>query len=331
MFATHRTNALFLAAILALGCGERGSGPARIVVEHATLDLGEALPGEQLTGDFTIRNGGGAALTILKLQTGCDCAAAVPSRSVIGPGEEAVVRVSVHIKREGQYLLFPVKIESNDPDTPVAEYRVSAHAAAPVVRTEPKEADFGELARGTESALRIKLLDPENKAWPHGKTLEAACSGGVTCVKLVRDGDHLIAELRPRADLPLGDFADTLVLKPADSTRTWTVPVRGRAVPKFMASPTAIYFGDVGASKEPIKRTVLLKRTDGQPWPGITKTTAPGHVRVDQEITASRCLLRITLLPETVKEDLRDGKIEVWLEGESEPVNVGVMIFRDRG
>jgi hypothetical protein len=323
MVATHRTNALFLAAILAVGCGERGSGPARIVVEHATLDLGEALPGEQLTGDFTIRNGGGAALTILKLHTGCDCAAAVPSRSVIGPGEEAVVRVSVHIKREGQYLLFPVKIESNDPDTPVAEYRVSAHAAAPVVRTEPKEADFGELARGTEPAFRIKLLDPDNKAWPHRKTLEAECSGGVAGVKLSRDGEHLF--------WPLGDFADTLVLRPADSTRTRTVPVRGRVVPKFMASPTAVYFGDVGASKEPIKRTVLLKRTDGQPWPGITKTTAPGHVRVDQEITASRCLLRITLLPETVKEDLRDGKIEVWLEGESEPVNVGVMIFRNRG
>jgi hypothetical protein len=174
MVATQSKTALFLAVFCALGCGEAGPGVATIAVADDILDLGEALPGEQLSGNFAISNTGRAPLTLLKLQTGCECAEAVPSCSVLQPGGKARVKVTVQIKREGQHLLFPVKILTNDPATPIAEYRVSANAAAPVVRTEPKEADFGELARGTGPALRLNLLDPENKAWPQGKTLEAA-------------------------------------------------------------------------------------------------------------------------------------------------------------
>ena len=55
---------------------------------------------------------------------------------------------------------------------------------------------------------------------------------------------------------------------------------------------------------------------------------SPASVHVEPEIGTSRCVLRITLTPEGVKEDMKDGKIEVWLEGESEPLTIGVMIFR---
>ena len=54
--------------------GGAGSGPARLVVPETPLELGQAVPGEELAGSLALKNAGGEPLHIERLEAGCGCA-----------------------------------------------------------------------------------------------------------------------------------------------------------------------------------------------------------------------------------------------------------------
>ena len=97
------------------GSGETSRQPGpRIEIEPEAWDFGRAGPGEKLVHEFAIRNTGGRDLEIGRIASACACAAALTDRSVIPPGEEGTLRVTLETRRYRGVLERWLTIRSND-------------------------------------------------------------------------------------------------------------------------------------------------------------------------------------------------------------------------
>lgn len=83
-------------------------------LEPEEWDFGSAGPGEVLVHEFRVRNAGGRNLEIGRIASACGCAAAITDRSVVPPGEEATLRVTLETRRYRGVLERWLTIRSND-------------------------------------------------------------------------------------------------------------------------------------------------------------------------------------------------------------------------
>lgn len=96
-------------------------------------DFGTIPSGEPSEKDFTVTNTGNAELVIQEATASCGCTAALVENPNLAPGETTVVRVSYdpRVNREaGKFIQKQIRIKSNDPLVPLAEFTISADVAA---------------------------------------------------------------------------------------------------------------------------------------------------------------------------------------------------------
>lgn len=333
-----------LALLFPTGCNSSDKGVSRLRLPDEALDLGVASPGQELHGTLVAANAGREVLRLGNIVTGCDCAGVVLPKRVLQPGEAMPVQVSVRLRKEDQHLHFFIRFY-DDSGAHLGEVAVRADSSAPVLRSDPVDVDFGDIALGTCPERLVRFLKPDGTAWPASEDLMVSASEDL----MVRsEGDRVHGELtkqasdatgtmsmqvRPTANLPCGSFQDVLTIQPTGSSRSVRLTIRGRVVPRVVVAPSSLYFGDADVAQEPIQRMVLVRRTDGQAAGRLTRFEAPAPLQVE-EIAAEKPSpikqVRVTLPVGKVKEDLRDGQVLLWLEGEAEPVRVGVMIFLRR-
>ena len=101
-----------------------------IVVEPASRDVGTVGSKDVVSVEYVVLNKGNQDLVIDNVVTSCGCTTAVLSNSIIPPGYRAdlVVRFDAgyHEIRPGERVVRAVWLLTNDPDTPVAEVRLTA-------------------------------------------------------------------------------------------------------------------------------------------------------------------------------------------------------------
>ena len=313
-------------------------GPPRLLVPESPLDLGQGLPGDELWGSVPLRNGGGQLLRIERIEAGRGCVSISLREPAIAPGTEGQLQVTLRINEEGQHLQFPIRIYSNDPVSPETVCTVRAEAAPALLRTEPTELNFGEVALGTAPVKRIKVFKLDGRAWPAKGPISAEWSHGLALQidsesprgKTREDG--LVFGIRPRADLLPGSFSDTLTVRPPGSRRGVRIPVQGAIVPRFVLSPSGLYFGEVHRDSGILKRYVLLRRTDGKPVNRIARSVRPPGFKLTEELPGDRARsndrarLLVTLDSSQASEGVKDGKLFLWLEHEPEPLMIRIMI-----
>jgi len=96
-------------------------------------DFGEIPADNAVEKDFEITNLGDTELVIEDVSASCGCTAAAVGDSTIGPGETTMVRVSYdprHNQEFGKFVTKQVRIKSNDPLVPLAEFTIQADVAA---------------------------------------------------------------------------------------------------------------------------------------------------------------------------------------------------------
>jgi hypothetical protein len=314
------------------------SGPARLVVPETSLELGQGVPGEELAGSLLLKNAGGEPLHIERLEAGCGCALLDLPERTIPSGAVVTMNVAVRIKEEGQHLRFPIRIYSNDPVDPQTVCTVRAEAAPALLRTEPGQINFGEVALGTAPVKRLKLLKPDGAPWPAKEPITAQSEYSLAHIdKGFQEGaaavQGLVLDIRPRADLPAGNFSDTLTVRPADSKRVMRIPVLGIIVPRVVLSPSGLYFGEVERDSGILKRRVMLRRTDGKAVNRIARSEGPPGIKLtevkpgDEAIASDRERLLVTLDTSLVTQEDKDGKLLLWLEHEPEPLVIRIMVY----
>jgi hypothetical protein len=118
-------------ALSATGAGAQSATPkategkgARIVIEPASFDFGQALQNKTLTKDFVVRNLGNEPLQLEKPTTSCGCTAALPNESVVAPGGQTRLRVELQTRTSEGRLEKTVYVRSNDPARRVIEVKL---------------------------------------------------------------------------------------------------------------------------------------------------------------------------------------------------------------
>ncbi len=339
-----RAAALLLGVcLLALpGCTRGGTSikVPRLLTPQATLDLGQGMPGETLTAALTLKNTGGNPLRIERVEAGCACSSLHLASPVVAPGEETSLEVSARLRPGQPSLSFPVQITSNDPASPVTVCLVRAALGPAALRADPAAVSFGEVATGTAPTRRVRILDAEGHTWPAGRPLTVEVGDGLVQAQTVSvkgsGGSAMALEVRLRSNLPLGPFHDALTLRPANGRSSIVVPIEGRVVPLLLVSPTSLYFGDIAPTAGLLRRYVMVRRTDGKVPGSVLKHTAPlpieiaeVHGKLPSGSRATLCL-GMTIDSRKVHRDVPHGELRLWLDGEPEPLVVGLMIFQKR-
>jgi hypothetical protein len=220
---------------------------------------------------------------------------------------------------------------------------VRADIAPAPVATEPRQLEFGEIVDGRRAARKLQLRKPNGDPWPKDEVVSVASAKDQVCLRLLPP-EHASSsvpveiEVCPRLDLPLGEFDDTVVIRPQTSSRSLRVTIKGTVVARIVVTPSTLFFGDVNREGEVLRRRVLVRRTDGRYLAPIRRWTAPMGVAIgpaepsgaEAGFSGKAKTLQVTLDPGKVTGDIKDGKISLWLEGEQEPLTFGVMVFLER-
>lgn len=115
-----------------------GEGQSRIAVEgldktNYQFDMGQIAADKPAEHEFIVQNVGKALLVIEQATASCGCTAAVVADKEIAPGKSTTLRVSYdpRVNQEyGKFVQKQIRIKSNDPVVPLAEFTVTADVAA---------------------------------------------------------------------------------------------------------------------------------------------------------------------------------------------------------
>ncbi len=96
-------------------------------------DFGSIPPTDKVEHDFIIENIGSGVLEIQDASASCGCTAAVVADTTVDPGGSTTIRVSYdpRVNQEfGKFVTKQIRIKSNDPLVPLAEFTITADVQA---------------------------------------------------------------------------------------------------------------------------------------------------------------------------------------------------------
>lgn len=92
-------------------------------------DFGQALQGEVLKHDFTLKNESGKTLNISGINTSCGCTASKVEKTSLAPGESVPIEVSFDTKGYSGKVEQFVYVNTDDVDNPVTRFIIKAEVS----------------------------------------------------------------------------------------------------------------------------------------------------------------------------------------------------------
>jgi hypothetical protein len=251
--------------LLAEGDGTTGKGPKAVAVDPV-WDFGIQPQHATLTNNYTIRNAGDADLKIIRVISACQCAAVMPAKTVLGPGEETTIKVTMRtLTFEGRVTKL-VTVVTNDPVQPNLKLTITGDVSPPY-RVRPKELNLGTIGKNDAASqdfsviisrgvsVRIKDLQPSD---PHVK-VEV-----VEAPKQTAAGDtehHYRATLLP--GLPVGHIRQTIsVMTDSPNRRSTELPVLASIQGEVLVQPRTFNLGKVPQGSSVSREIEIAKSGD---------------------------------------------------------------------
>lgn len=125
-FAVVTALALATSACLTPGGFKPTSPDPSVWVDSDKHDWGKVPGTETIEHVFKVRNTGGAALNIARVQTSCGCTAAVLDHQFLKPGEETRLKVTFDPRGRHGSQTRTIWIHSNDPKNPQKQIVIQA-------------------------------------------------------------------------------------------------------------------------------------------------------------------------------------------------------------
>ena len=229
------------AGLLGPAPGAPGTAAPRADVADPVYNFGTALSGPPLKHAFMIRNAGGAPLKIGKVITSCGCTAATPSKTVLAPGEAAIIAAQVDTRFEQGHSLSVITVATNDPRNPGLELKIEG-VIKPQLAADPVAVDFGRVRHGTAASRQVVIddltggkgfaLKSVKNSSPYIKVTEAARRDG-------KPGALLAVALSPA--MPPGPISDTIRID--TSLAPLRVAILGVVTGDLTIEPPQVSFG----------------------------------------------------------------------------------------
>jgi hypothetical protein len=177
------------------------------------VDFGRVEQHKQLLHDITLRNEGDAPLVIFKIDSDCGCTAAMPSDSIIRPGEKVVLKVSYSTKMYKGPQKKTITLHTNDPAEPKAYIKVHADVH-PFIRFDRDRIRFPTIGPGETRTERIRVSADKgtNLKIVDVQGSEEIFTWSATQAEGTDKEEVFWLDLTIREDAPVGAFRRTLVL-----------------------------------------------------------------------------------------------------------------------
>lgn len=129
---------------------QRAAQGAKIVCPDETWNFGSVPQQQELKHAFKIRNAGDAQLEIRQVVASCNCAAAMPKKNRLAPGEETQIDVVLKTLTFKGRLDKIVTVISNDRSRPQLRLNISGEVLPPYY-VKPAALNFGKFSKSDAS------------------------------------------------------------------------------------------------------------------------------------------------------------------------------------
>ena len=258
------------------GANAAPPGPQpKVQVENSLFDFGTATEATMINHTFKLKNVGQGRLVISHVKTSCGCTAATPSKSELGPGEEAEITVGFDTHFQKGHQVRTITAFTNDPNTPQAVMTMQGIVKQQVSAT-PSDVAFGKVKQGAEVTKEVIVSDLTQRKDPFVVSEISNANPAIKVEKAPRtDGKPgVILKITLTKAMPVGSFDDTV--KVTTSRIPLNVDVFGEVSGDLSVAPAQVSFGIVPHGGEAV-RMVKLTNDGGKPVKvlGITSSAAP--------------------------------------------------------
>ncbi len=315
---------LLLAALIAFAVPSAAQNGAeerpRIVSEGATWDFGKKPQWQTLRHGFPIRNGGGGKLLITNVVSGCGCAAAIPTRRELGPGEATEVVVSFETRQfEGVITKF-IEVMTNDPETASFRLTVTGFVISPFY-AEESPVNLGSAPRGAglkreflihatgDGALRPESIQISNPAF----------SVGITDRETTPDGGAYRVTVTVPPTMPTGPLRESLTVKTSSpQVPVFSLQLHGRILGVLVAEPRMVTFGSVPEGSG-ARRSIVVKSNGAAPFRVVSAASSLPCVSCEvKEVEAGRRYEIAAELSANAPAGNHRGQIVIATDGDGE-------------
>lgn len=256
--------------------GDSMAGPRLERWDDAVLNLGDGKPGEILTGAFSLRNRGTEPLDF-QIRASCNCSQLRPQARRIEPGEVQEILAGIRLRSEGSRERVRLSIQTNDPETPQAEYVLEANCPAPF-DVSPLQVDFGSVSEGKSSKAILTVCDAQGAPLAATADLRSSVSNPHVAVEPVKGEEQerqLVVRLLPTAPRGRLQAEVTLTLIGVDSPRL--IPVTAYVIGHVLTAPQTLVLPASGG-----EATFLVWRPDQKPLGKIRHLHVPQGIALDE-------------------------------------------------
>jgi hypothetical protein len=283
--------------------------PPRAVVEPATRDLGVVGLGTEQTAEYTIRNDGGAPLTIEAHSVPKPLSVALVD-SPIAPGKSGRVRLSIDTFRAGVATTWTVSFATSDPARPFLEVQLKADVRQ-FLAVLPQSARFTFVQYGQEGGTSHVLSAADDAAmqvlgvdspFPYIKAAWRELAASERDAESPGTKQWRI-DLTISGDAPVGPIGGYVIVRTTHKSQPRAfLSVTGFVRPLFAVTPpTARFAPDAPTPGEPHRLSLHVKNFGADALeltgassdvPGLEATIVPveaGHVwRVELRLPAGK-------------------------------------------
>jgi len=314
-----------LTGLLVLGgtAAAQAQGGATAFFSETVKDFGATPRGPILVHYFTLKNTTNAPLNLGQPRVSCGCVSAsiVNNKTVVPPGDTAVISAQMDTRRIPQANVLKsviVYVPIVSPFLEEVQLRVQAVAREDLVLT-PDTLSMGTVRKGQEGKASVRLTCYSDANWKVG---EPTCTGAYVktqVTQVARQGNEVTYEVTATLDptCPVGNWtADVWVKTSAPGLDKLRIPLTVNVVSPIAVNPGAISFGDVKIG-EPAEQKVILQGS--APFKIVGVKGGEGVIAVDDTAAGARPVhvLKLTLTPKSIGEVARS--LEIVTDSKEQP------------
>jgi hypothetical protein len=236
-------SALRLCTALLLVLAAATAGAQTLTVSPRQWDFGTMKQQQTATTTITLTNDGGGKLVIDNVHADCGCTVPTLEIKELRPGESTTLDIEFNSKRFSGNIFKTVRIESNDPVSPVVDVIITANVTTPlIVDPVSQRVGFARAPQGEVHTKRVTFTATEAEA------LEISADGtrrGLFEVSVTNgvDGNPRLAaiDVTVPADMPAGKQRDNVRVRTSiPEMPTVDIEMRCWVHQALMVSPEAV-------------------------------------------------------------------------------------------
>jgi len=260
------------------------TGPApKVDFNELTHEFGTISDEKEVETKFKFTNSGVAELEIMNLLGSCGCTVPQLEKKKYAPGEsgEITVKYNPHNRRGKQHT--QVTVTTNDPAKNQVILGLSSEVK-PTIMTDPQVAALGQVERGKEGKVTIKLTSRKldfmpTQVTPNDTKVEAKI-GEKKEIEI--EGDKALEwpieiTLSPNAEV--GQIQTQCTIRTNDPGKTLNFMVLGEVVGQIKAEPQRVTLGGLAPNQD-ISTTFRIAPRAERPFKVLSVTEEPAPVPV---------------------------------------------------